>query len=54
MYRSMYEEAKLRQDALIREAQKQRLMASLKQPAPRRRWTAPAFSLRVADLRPAI
>jgi hypothetical protein len=49
-----YQQAKLRQDELIRDARKQRLAASLKQPAPRRRSNAPAFSLRIVDLRPAI
>jgi hypothetical protein len=54
VYRPSYLEVKLRHEELIREAKKQRLVASLKQSAPRRRWTAPSFSLRVADMRPAI
>jgi hypothetical protein len=54
VYSLDYQEAKLRQDELIRDAKKQRLIASLKQPALRRRSSAPAFSLRIADLRPAI
>jgi hypothetical protein len=54
VYRPGYLEVKLRHEDLIRDANKQRLIASLKDRAPRRRLSAPSFSLRIADLRPAI
>jgi hypothetical protein len=54
VYRPSYLEVKLRQQELIRDADKQRLIASLKNGEPRRRLSAPSFSLRIADLRPAI
>jgi hypothetical protein len=54
VYSPDYQEAKHRQNQLIRDAQKHRLIASLKHPAPRRQASTPAFSLRIADLRPAI
>ena len=54
MYRPTYDEVQLRHQQLIREAKKQRLIASLKNQEPRRRWFPQTFSLRSPDLRPAI